>query len=117
VGSVNDELGVRGMNVLEDGKTVRVIVTEQQLGPAGDVSLEELKRAPADRLRTTTSASTIRSGSRASPTRLGRRRPTREGPASCSPAISAHIHYPTGGQGIQNGIQDAVNPRLEAGPR
>ena len=51
VGSINDELGVRGMNVLEDGKTVRVIVTEQQLGPAGDASLDELQRGAGRRLR------------------------------------------------------------------
>jgi 2-polyprenyl-6-methoxyphenol hydroxylase-like FAD-dependent oxidoreductase len=107
VGSINDELGVRGMNVLEDGKTVRVIVTEQQLGPAGDVSLEELKRAlrigydtdfgvhdPIWVSRFTDSTRQAAS--------------YREGRVLLA-GDSAHIHYPTGGQGIQNGIQDAVN--------
>jgi 3-(3-hydroxy-phenyl)propionate hydroxylase len=107
VGAVNDELGVRGMNVLEDGKTVRVIVTEQQLGPAGDVSLEELKRAlvigygtdfgvhdPIWVSRFTDSTRQAAS--------------YREGRVLLA-GDSAHIHYPTGGQGIQNGIQDAVN--------
>lgn len=107
VGSINDELGVRGMNVLEDGRTVRVIVTEQELGPAGDVSLEELKRAlrigydtdfgvhdPIWVSRFTDSTRQAVS--------------YREGRVLLA-GDSAHIHYPTGGQGIQNGIQDAVN--------
>ncbi|MBN9623321.1 MAG: FAD-dependent monooxygenase, partial [Actinobacteria bacterium] len=107
VGSINDELGVRGMNVLEDGKTVRVIVTEQQLGAAGDVSLEELRAA-------------LRVGY---DTDFGVHDPiwvsrftdsTRQAAAYREGRVllagdSAHIHYPTGGQGIQNGIQDAVN--------
>jgi 2-polyprenyl-6-methoxyphenol hydroxylase-like FAD-dependent oxidoreductase len=107
VGSINDDLGVRGMNVLEDGKTVRVIVTEQQLGPAGDISLDELRAAlvvgygtdfgvhdPIWVSRFTDSTRQAAS--------------YREGRAFLA-GDSAHIHYPTGGQGIQNGIQDAVN--------
>jgi 2-polyprenyl-6-methoxyphenol hydroxylase-like FAD-dependent oxidoreductase len=107
VGSINDDLGVRGMNVLEDGKTVRVIVTEQQLGPAGDISLDELRAAlvvgygtdfgvhdPIWVSRFTDSTRQAAS--------------YREGRVFLA-GDSAHIHYPTGGQGIQNGIQDAVN--------
>jgi 3-(3-hydroxy-phenyl)propionate hydroxylase len=107
VGSVNDELGVRGMNVLEDGKTVRVIVTEQQLGPAGDASLAELREALVVAYGTDFGVhdpiwisrftdSTRQAGS------------YREGRVLLA-GDSAHIHYPTGGQGIQIGIQDAVN--------
>jgi 3-(3-hydroxy-phenyl)propionate hydroxylase len=107
VGSINDELGVRGMNVLEDGKTVRVIVTEQQLGPAGDATLGELSEAlltgygtdfgihdPIWISRFTDSTRQAAS--------------YREGRVLLA-GDSAHIRYPTGGQGIQNGIQDAVN--------
>jgi 2-polyprenyl-6-methoxyphenol hydroxylase-like FAD-dependent oxidoreductase len=107
VGSVNDELGVRGMNVLEDGRTVRVIVTEQQLGPAGDASLAELREALVVAYGTDFGVhdpiwvsrftdSTRQAGS------YRERRVLLAGD-------SAHIHYPTGGQGIQIGIQDAVN--------
>jgi 3-(3-hydroxy-phenyl)propionate hydroxylase len=107
VGSINDELGVRGMTVLADGRTVRVIVTEQQLGPAGDATLGELSEAlitgygtdfgihdPIWISRFTDSTRQAAS--------------YREGRVLLA-GDSAHIHYPAGGQGIQNGIQDAVN--------
>jgi 2-polyprenyl-6-methoxyphenol hydroxylase-like FAD-dependent oxidoreductase len=106
-GSINDEHGVRGMHVLEDGKTVRVIVTERQVGPAGDVPLKDLKEVlriaygtdfgvhdPIWVSRFTDSTRQAAS--------------YREGRVLLA-GDSAHIHYPTGGQGIQNGIQDAVN--------
>jgi 3-(3-hydroxy-phenyl)propionate hydroxylase len=107
VGSVNDKLGVRGMNVLEDGKTMRVIVTEQQLGTAGDASLAELRAALVVGYGTDFGVhdpiwvsrftdSTRQAGS------------YREGRVLLA-GDSAHIHSPTGGQGIQIGIQDAVN--------
>jgi 3-(3-hydroxy-phenyl)propionate hydroxylase len=105
--AVNDELGVRGMNVLEDGRTVRVIVTEQQLGPAGDVSLDELKRALVVGYGTDFGVhdpiwiSRFTDSTRQAAT-------YREGRVLLA-GDSAHIHYPTGGQGIQNGVQDAVN--------
>ena len=107
VGSINDELGVRGMNVLEDGKTVRVIVTEQQLGPAGDVSLDQLRAALVVGYGTDFGVHDPIWVSRFTDS-------TRQAAAYREGRIllagdSAHIHYPTGGQGIQNGIQDAVN--------
>jgi 2-polyprenyl-6-methoxyphenol hydroxylase-like FAD-dependent oxidoreductase len=106
-GSINDELGVRGMHVLEDGKTVRVIVTEQQLGPAGDVSLEELKRALRVSYETDFGVHDPIWVSRFTDS-TRQAASYREGRVLLA-GDSAHIHYPTGGQGIQNGIQDAVN--------
>ncbi len=107
VGSINDELGVRGMNVLEDGKTVRVIVTEQQLGPAGDATLAELSEALVTGYGTDFGihdpiwVSRFTDSTRQAAS-------YREGRVLLA-GDSAHIHYPSGGQGIQNGIQDAMN--------
>jgi hypothetical protein len=107
VGSINDELGVRGMNVLADGKTVRVIVTDQQPGPAGDATMGELSEALITGYGTDFGIH--------SPIWVSRFTDSTRQAASYREGCvllagdSAHIHYPTGGQGIQNGIQDAVN--------
>src|SRR3954454_10510733 len=55
-----------------------------------------------------TSASTIRRGSPGSPTRPGRGRRTGRD-ACCWGGEAAHVHYPVGGQGLNLGVQDAVN--------
>ncbi len=107
VGSVNDERGVRGMNVLEDGKTVRVVVTEQQVGPAGDVSLGELKGVLRSAYGTDFGVHDPIWVSRFTDS-TRQAASYREGRVLLA-GDSAHTHYPTGGQGIQNGIQDAVN--------
>jgi 3-(3-hydroxy-phenyl)propionate hydroxylase len=106
-GSHNDELGVRGMHVLEDGTTVRVVVAEQKLGPAGNATLDELSEALTVSYGTDFGVhdpiwvSRFTDSTRqAAPYRRGR---------VLLAGDSAHIHYPSGGQGIQHGIQDAVN--------
>ena len=107
VGSINDELGVRGMNVLADGRTVRVIVTDQEPGAAGDASMEELSKALITAYGTDFGIhSPIWVSRFTDSTRQAAS--YREGRVLLA-GDSAHIHYPTGGQGIQNGIQDAVN--------
>jgi 2-polyprenyl-6-methoxyphenol hydroxylase-like FAD-dependent oxidoreductase len=40
-----DATGVHGLHSMEDGRTVRVIVTERQLTPDGEPTLRDLKRA------------------------------------------------------------------------
>ena len=44
-GTRRDAIGVHGLNKLEDGRTVRVIVTEKQLGPATEPTLSDLSQA------------------------------------------------------------------------
>jgi 2-polyprenyl-6-methoxyphenol hydroxylase-like FAD-dependent oxidoreductase len=107
LGSHQDELGVRGMNRLEDGKTIRVIITEQRLGPAGDATLRELSEALRIGYGTDFGVHSPIWISRF--TDMTRQAASyREGRVLLA-GDSAHIHYPSGGQGIQNGIQDAVN--------
>jgi 3-(3-hydroxy-phenyl)propionate hydroxylase len=41
----HDTIGVHGLHRLEDGRTVRVVVTEQQLGPGSEPTLGDLSEA------------------------------------------------------------------------
>ncbi|TMK96262.1 MAG: hypothetical protein E6G40_12795 [Actinobacteria bacterium] len=102
-----DEIGVHGLHVLEDGKTVRMVVTEMQLGSGDEPSLRELSEALTVVFGTDFGVH--------SPTWISRFSDmTRQAVAYRAGRVllagdSAHIHSPTGGQGISLGVQDAVN--------
>ncbi len=103
----HDARGVHALHRLEDGRTFRVIVTEQHLGSTDEPTLADLCEAlvavygtdfgvhdPIWISRftdTTRQAATYRAG-----------RVLLAGDA-------AHINYPAGGQGLSLGVQDAVN--------
>jgi 3-(3-hydroxy-phenyl)propionate hydroxylase len=40
-----DDVGIHAMNVMEDGRTVGLVVTEQQLGPDAEPTLADLRKA------------------------------------------------------------------------
>jgi hypothetical protein len=40
-----DAIGTHGLHTMEDGKTVRVVVTEQQLGPSSEPTLRDFSEA------------------------------------------------------------------------
>jgi 2-polyprenyl-6-methoxyphenol hydroxylase-like FAD-dependent oxidoreductase len=103
----HDATGVHGLQRLEDGKTFRVIVTEQQLGPSSQPTLGDLS-----------DALTAVYGSDFgihNPTWISRfTDTTRQAAAYRAGRVllagdAAHIHYPAGGQGLSLGMQDAVN--------
>ncbi|WP_345148960.1 FAD-dependent monooxygenase [Arthrobacter ginkgonis] len=102
-----DETGIHGLHPMEDGRTVRVIVTEQQLGPASEPTLADLGKALTVVYGTDFGVH--------SPTWISRfTDATRQAEAYRSGRVllagdAAHIHSPAGGQGIGLGIQDAVN--------
>jgi hypothetical protein len=102
-----DETGVHGLHLMEDGRTVRVVVTEQQLGPAAQPGLADLAKA-------LTAVYGTDFGVR-NPTWISRfTDAARQAAAYRSGRVllagdAAHIHPPSGGQGIGLGIQDAVN--------
>ena len=79
-----DEAGIHGLHLMEDGRTTRVIVTEQELGPATEPTLADLAKA-LTAVYGTDFGVHIPTGSRGSPTPPGRPRPTAAA-GCCSPA-------------------------------
>ena len=63
----HDAAGVHGLHRMEDGKTFRVVTTEQQLGSGSEPTLRELSERSAP-CTAPTSGSTARRGSPGSPT-------------------------------------------------
>jgi 2-polyprenyl-6-methoxyphenol hydroxylase-like FAD-dependent oxidoreductase len=106
-GPRRDAIGVHGLHTMEDGKTVRVIVTEQQLGNDNEPSLPELSAALIAVFGTDFGVH--------SPTWISRfTDATRQAAAYRNGRVllagdAAHVHYPAGGQGLSLGVQDAVN--------
>jgi 3-(3-hydroxy-phenyl)propionate hydroxylase len=103
----HDATGVHGLHRMEDGKTVRVVVTEQQLGPDGEPNLHDLSGALIAVFGTDFGIH--------NPTWISRFTDmTRQAAAYRDGRVllagdAAHVHYPAGGQGLSLGVQDAVN--------
>jgi 2-polyprenyl-6-methoxyphenol hydroxylase-like FAD-dependent oxidoreductase len=102
-----DAIGVHGLHRLEDGRTVRVVLTEQQLGPTSEPTLRDLREALITVYGTDFGVH--------SPTWISRFTDmTRQAASYRAGRVllagdSAHVHYPAGGQGLSLGVQDAVN--------
>ena len=102
----NDALGVNAMRPLEGGR-VGLVVRDENLDRDGDLTLEELRAAifavwgsdfglvSADMISRFTDATRQAASYRAGRVLLA--------------GDAAHIHYPAGGQGLNLGVQDAVN--------
>jgi len=96
-----------GEVVYTDGGPVRVMVTEQQLGPGSEPTLRDLSEALITVYGTDFGIH--------NPTWISRFTDmTRQAAAYRAGRVllagdSAHVHYPAGGQGLSLGVQDAVN--------
>jgi 2-polyprenyl-6-methoxyphenol hydroxylase-like FAD-dependent oxidoreductase len=118
LGMRRDAVGVHAIGRLEyeirdgevvymDGGPVRVMVTEQQLGPSSEPTLRDLSEALITVYGTDFGIH--------SPTWISRfTDTTRQAAAYRTGRVllagdSAHVHYPAGGQGLSLGVQDAVN--------
>jgi 3-(3-hydroxy-phenyl)propionate hydroxylase len=103
----HDATGVHGLQRMEDGKTFRVVVTEQQIGSGSEATLRDLSEA-------LTAVFGTDFGVR-NPTWISRFTDmTRQAASYRDRRVllagdSAHVHYPAGGQGLSLGVQDAVN--------
>src|SRR3954447_17536633 len=102
-----DSAGVHGLHRMEDGKTVRVVVTEHQLGPDSEPTLRDLSEALITVFDTDFGIH--------NPTWISRFTDmTRQAAAYRERRVllagdAAHVPYPVGGQGLSLGVQDAVN--------
>jgi 3-(3-hydroxy-phenyl)propionate hydroxylase len=103
----HDATGVHGLHRLEDSRTFRVVVTEQQIEPGGEPGLRDLSAALIGVYGTDFGVHNPTWISRFTDT-------TRQAAAYRAGRVllagdAAHVHYPAGGQGISLGLQDAVN--------
>ena len=106
-GARHDATGIHGLHRMEDGITVRVVTTEQQIGPSREPTLRDLSEALTAVYGTDFGVH--------SPTWISRFTDmTRQAAAYRVGRVllagdAAHVHYPAGGQGLSLGVQDAVN--------
>ncbi len=103
----HDEIGVHGLHRMEDGRTVRIIVTEKQLGPSSEPTLRDLSEALMTVFGTDFGIHNPTWISRF--TDMTRQAETYRTGRVLLAGDSAHIHYPAGGQGLSLGVGDAVN--------
>ena len=103
----HDASGIHAVSVMEDGRTVRLVVTERQIGPSSEPTLRDLSEALVTVYGTDFGIH--------NPTWISRfTDATRQAAAYRDRRVllagdSAHVHYPAGGQGLSLGVQDAVN--------
>jgi 2-polyprenyl-6-methoxyphenol hydroxylase-like FAD-dependent oxidoreductase len=118
LGMRRDAVGVHAIGRLEyeirdgevvygDGGPVRVMVTEQQIGPSSEPTLDDLSEALITVYGTDFGIHNPTSIARF--TDMTRQAASYRAGRVLLAGDAAHVHYPAGGQGLSLGVQDAVN--------
>ncbi|MHB8242759.1 MAG: FAD-dependent monooxygenase [Solirubrobacteraceae bacterium] len=118
LGMRRDALGIHAIGRLDyeihdgevvygDGGPVRVMVTEQRIGPTTEPTLGDLSEALITMYGTDFGIHSPTWISRF--TDMTRQAATYRSGRVLLAGDSAHVHYPAGGQGLSLGVQDAVN--------
>jgi hypothetical protein len=105
-GTRRDALGVHAFSRLEDGP-VGVLVTEQHVGRSGEPTLRDLREALVAVYGTDYGIHSPNWISRF--TDMTRQAASYRDRRVLLAGDAAHVHFPVGGQGLNIGVQDAVN--------
>ena len=103
----HDENGTQAIGKLDDGARAGIVVTEPYAGQAGEPTLQELSRVLVAAFGTDYGAHNPTWISRF--TDATRQAATYRQGRVLLAGDAAHVHYPVGGQGLNLGVQDAVN--------
>ena len=103
----HDALGVHSLSRLDDGGPVRVMITERQLETAGEPTLQDLREGLVAVYGTDYGIHSPTWISRF--TDMARQAAAYRDRRILLAGDAAHVHHPIGGQGLNTGVQDAVN--------